>query len=241
MPVMHMSTVSMETSRWPACPTAKLVQLQHSNSFQGSHRACWQSLTSSLSFIFAVPSPASGQRRDAHINRYCHCLKARRGLWCTRIAIYANAGYRHLKKVRVPVWWPTKCITGSHCKVTSTCSTARCLFLSGLDGLGPAGNKVVGAFVRVFLGGIVVVVFLGSLRLYTGYMCLRRHVWGEGHRSVPQISCSWHRVEIDWWTRAVMLILRAPMGFPSQVSAVWNSFHKVCGYHQAYSLGPPFV
>lgn len=46
-----------------------------------------------------------------------------------------------------------------------------------------------------------------------GGKCIYRDVCGVRCWSVPQISRSRHRVEMDWWTRAAMPVLRAPMAF----------------------------
>lgn len=81
------------------------------------------------------------------------------------ISIYANAGYKPLRKD------PPKAqqVVTAKSPSPSTYSTARCLLVLGLDGLSPAGNECVGAFVGLCEGGgIVVVFFLGSWRLCIG-------------------------------------------------------------------------
>lgn len=183
VPVMHVSPVSMETSRWFACLPANLGQSQRSSSSTGTTGPkifC-------LPFIFTVLSPASGQRRDACINRYCRCLNAHRGLW-----------YR--------------CTRGRRCEVTFIQHWGACPFQAWVGSVQQGTNMLEhlwGFFGGRHSGGGL----SEQSEALRGGKCVYRDVCGVRRWSVPQISRSWHRVGMDWWTRAVMLVLRAPLAF----------------------------
>lgn len=63
------------------------------------------------------------------------------------ISIYANAAYKPLRKD------PPKAqqVVTAKSPSPSSCSTAQCLLVLGLEGLSPAGHKCVAAFGYFFL------------------------------------------------------------------------------------------
>lgn len=204
MPTMHVTPFSVGASRAQCLPDSKAGLAAAQPRFpQEPQDLPTEPKPFCPPFIFTAPS----QPQD----KGCPCKDTAMAQTHTEgTSVHGSIGDKHLTSTQGPVWAPTLCTPGRDCKVTSILHLERCEV--------PAHSRFrwaqLGTNVLEHLWG-----FCGALGHGIVHPEQPEALHGINESTetcvgfVLQIPWSWHRLEVDWWTRAAMLTLRAPMGF----------------------------